>query len=342
MGPEVASCEGHSASIRRGHSWTCRRWCWTGTAARRSPCSSPTRCGRRRGRGRSGSGTACRRPGRSRSISAVSRTVTAAAYDQLLAEGWVAGRHGAGTFVVAVPAAPRRTRGRATVPTPRRDRARDAAASRRGAPGPARGPGPPGRPAGRDAVRRGTGPGRVAAGLARRRRRAARRRARRGRPAGVPERGRRAPAAAPRPGRRSRRRAGDGRHHGGGRRAGPHPAARGAGGRGGAGLPAGRRGAARCRARPCSRCRSTATGWSSTPCRRASRPSTARRRTSSRSARGCRRRGGSRWWRGRGPRGSWSSRTTTTASCATTSRRCRCSPRWARTSSCTWAPRASC
>ena len=38
---------------------------------------------------------------------AVSRTVTAAAYDQLLAEGWVAGRHGAGTFVVAVPAAPR-------------------------------------------------------------------------------------------------------------------------------------------------------------------------------------------------------------------------------------------
>lgn len=30
----------------------------------------------------------------------VSRTVTSAAYDQLLAEGWVAGRHGAGTFVV--------------------------------------------------------------------------------------------------------------------------------------------------------------------------------------------------------------------------------------------------
>jgi GntR family transcriptional regulator/MocR family aminotransferase len=41
----------------------------------------------------------------------VSRTVTAAAYDQLLAEGWVAGRRGAGTFVVAVPAAgPQRTR----------------------------------------------------------------------------------------------------------------------------------------------------------------------------------------------------------------------------------------
>jgi len=33
----------------------------------------------------------------------VSRTVTAAAYDQLLAEGWAAGRRGAGTFVVAVP-----------------------------------------------------------------------------------------------------------------------------------------------------------------------------------------------------------------------------------------------
>jgi len=36
----------------------------------------------------------------------VSRTVTAGAYDQLLAEGWVAGRRGAGTFVVAVPSAP--------------------------------------------------------------------------------------------------------------------------------------------------------------------------------------------------------------------------------------------
>jgi len=33
----------------------------------------------------------------------VSRTVTAAAYDQLLAEGWVAGRRGAGTFVVGAP-----------------------------------------------------------------------------------------------------------------------------------------------------------------------------------------------------------------------------------------------
>jgi GntR family transcriptional regulator / MocR family aminotransferase len=33
----------------------------------------------------------------------VSRTVTAAAYDQLHAEGWLAGRHGAGTFVVGLP-----------------------------------------------------------------------------------------------------------------------------------------------------------------------------------------------------------------------------------------------
>lgn len=33
----------------------------------------------------------------------VSRTVTAAAYDQLLAEGWLAGRRGSGTFVTAAP-----------------------------------------------------------------------------------------------------------------------------------------------------------------------------------------------------------------------------------------------
>ncbi len=31
----------------------------------------------------------------------VSRTVTAAAYDQLLAEGWAEGRRGAGTFIPA-------------------------------------------------------------------------------------------------------------------------------------------------------------------------------------------------------------------------------------------------
>ncbi len=39
----------------------------------------------------------------------VSRTVTAAAYDQLLAEGWVRGRTGAGTFVTAAPSEGART-----------------------------------------------------------------------------------------------------------------------------------------------------------------------------------------------------------------------------------------
>lgn len=34
---------------------------------------------------------------------AVSRTVTAAAYEQLHAEGWIAGRHGSGTFVTTTP-----------------------------------------------------------------------------------------------------------------------------------------------------------------------------------------------------------------------------------------------
>src|SRR5690349_20850032 len=35
----------------------------------------------------------------------VSRTVTAAAYDQLLAEGWVGARRGSGTYVVGLPGA---------------------------------------------------------------------------------------------------------------------------------------------------------------------------------------------------------------------------------------------
>ncbi|HEY2206915.1 MAG TPA: PLP-dependent aminotransferase family protein [Pseudonocardia sp.] len=39
----------------------------------------------------------------------VSRTVTATAYDQLLAEGWLAGRRGAGTYVIAAPPGPGRT-----------------------------------------------------------------------------------------------------------------------------------------------------------------------------------------------------------------------------------------
>jgi GntR family transcriptional regulator/MocR family aminotransferase len=47
----------------------------------------------------------------------VSRTVTAAAYDQLLAEGWAAGRRGAGTFVVGrAPAGPVAGPPRATEP----------------------------------------------------------------------------------------------------------------------------------------------------------------------------------------------------------------------------------
>jgi GntR family transcriptional regulator/MocR family aminotransferase len=41
----------------------------------------------------------------------VSRTVTAAAYDQLLAEGWLAGQRGSGTFVTAAPAGVRGVRG---------------------------------------------------------------------------------------------------------------------------------------------------------------------------------------------------------------------------------------
>lgn len=36
----------------------------------------------------------------------VSRTVTSAAYDMLTAEGWIAGRQGAGTYVIAAPARP--------------------------------------------------------------------------------------------------------------------------------------------------------------------------------------------------------------------------------------------
>ncbi|MEI4270136.1 PLP-dependent aminotransferase family protein [Klenkia sp. LSe6-5] len=46
----------------------------------------------------------------------VSRTVTAAAYDQLLAEGWVAARHGVGTFVVGSPLAAPATAVTATAP----------------------------------------------------------------------------------------------------------------------------------------------------------------------------------------------------------------------------------
>lgn len=49
-------------------------------------------------------------------VLAVSRTVAAAAYDQLLAEGWVEGRRGVGTFVVDVPAPAGRARRPAEAP----------------------------------------------------------------------------------------------------------------------------------------------------------------------------------------------------------------------------------
>lgn len=52
---------------------------------------------------------------------AVSRTVTAAAYEQLHAEGWIAGRHGSGTYVTTAPpgslrARPKRARPEAAAP----------------------------------------------------------------------------------------------------------------------------------------------------------------------------------------------------------------------------------
>ncbi|WP_253779606.1 MocR-like pyridoxine biosynthesis transcription factor PdxR [Goodfellowiella coeruleoviolacea] len=52
----------------------------------------------------------------------VSRTVTAAAYEQLHAEGWIAGRHGSGTYVTTAP--PEAVRGR---PRPQRSRGTEAA-----------------------------------------------------------------------------------------------------------------------------------------------------------------------------------------------------------------------
>jgi GntR family transcriptional regulator/MocR family aminotransferase len=49
----------------------------------------------------------------------VSRTVTAAAYDQLLAEGWAQGRRGSGTYVVGSPAGPPARLRAAAAPAPR-------------------------------------------------------------------------------------------------------------------------------------------------------------------------------------------------------------------------------
>ncbi|MEU5696563.1 PLP-dependent aminotransferase family protein [Actinosynnema sp. NPDC020468] len=48
----------------------------------------------------------------------VSRTVTAAAYEQLHAEGWIAGRHGSGTYVTTTPPGSVRGKGRRPAPTP--------------------------------------------------------------------------------------------------------------------------------------------------------------------------------------------------------------------------------
>src|SRR5262245_8253913 len=42
----------------------------------------------------------------------VSRTVTAAAYEQLHAEGWIAGRHGSGTYVTTEPPGSVQARGK--------------------------------------------------------------------------------------------------------------------------------------------------------------------------------------------------------------------------------------
>ncbi len=50
----------------------------------------------------------------------VSRTVTAAAYDQLLAEGWAVGRRGAGTFVVGTPVGTRAATPGPSAPPPLR------------------------------------------------------------------------------------------------------------------------------------------------------------------------------------------------------------------------------
>ncbi|GGP47276.1 MocR-like pyridoxine biosynthesis transcription factor PdxR [Saccharothrix coeruleofusca] len=46
----------------------------------------------------------------------VSRTVTAAAYEQLHAEGWIAGRHGSGTYVTTTPPGSLRTPARRSAP----------------------------------------------------------------------------------------------------------------------------------------------------------------------------------------------------------------------------------
>ncbi len=280
---EVASWKGHFRPISEGHSWTCRRCRSTATPHARWPSSSPTRCARATAGGTLRAGD--RLPS-TRALAAtlgVSRTVTAAAYDQLLAEGWVAGRRGSGTFVVGAPAGrAARVRAAAVARPGRPERAarrpdgRDARASRRWT-------GPAWRRAWRAAADPppdvGAGPG----GAGRRS----------GPPwsstccataacrptpadvlatAGSTVGGRRAGRARcpPAPGSPSRSRATSGRS----------PRCATAGSTRGAG-PGGR-----------------AAGWWSTRCRPGWRRSTARPRTSTRWARGCRRRAGWRWWSG--------------------------------------------
>jgi len=48
----------------------------------------------------------------------VSRTVTAAAYEQLHAEGWIAGRHGSGTYITTTPPGALKGRTKRPAPTP--------------------------------------------------------------------------------------------------------------------------------------------------------------------------------------------------------------------------------
>ena len=251
----------------------------------------------------------------------VSRTVTAAAYEQLHAEGWIAGRHGSGTYVTTAPPGS----------LPRRP-----------------GNGPPRHRAGRRrrphpglAVGGGHRAGGVAAGVAGGVARAADGAPAPCRPARVPGRRGRAPAATPRAaGRRQRGGAGHGRHQLGGRGAGPCGAApRRRGGGGGTGLPArgrcaagrgpagrardrrrrrpaGRRDPAVVRAVYCSPAHQYPLGGRMSAGRRVALVERAANRAG--------------WW----------SRTTTTASCGTTWPRCRCWPRWPRTWSCTSAPPA--
>ena len=225
----------------------------------------------------------------------VSRTVVTTAYAQLFAEGWLEGRHGAGTFVadVAPPVSQdgqardrRRTGGHG------RAIGRIARDSRAGASGPAS---RTARPAARQPVGRGDRAGGMAAGLAAGGHAAARSLARSARPARVARRA--CPLPAPQPGPEHHARPGPGDPR---RVQRPGRCRRGAGQ---AGRQSGRRGAGLSRRR--GRCctgparKSCRAGWTSTGscprnCRAACGCCTRPPRTSTRSAAGCRCRGGRR------------------------------------------------